>query len=245
MTLKSRASETAAVEKYTRHGFDEIASLGPGKVAFYGGSFDPPHLGHSSLIEAALRKHVDYVVISVHSWNPAKQGTLTDLKIRLMLVAAAMDSMYYADRIFLVDPNFLNGMQNEAFAQLARDLAGKGLQVSVLIGADAVRDSYPVFMRAMDHILGPRNGGYGKARDILTGPVHAIAQKEIDDAFDRIGTLELYVNNLSKKWKSWKGRKEELEYLCGSFRKLGYDLTLEKLSHGIERRVQGKSSWTT
>lgn len=61
------------------------------KVLIFGGSFDPPHLGHKALFKAAreqLRPDKSYVVPT--SQNPLKTAARTTLKQRRRLIRAAM-----------------------------------------------------------------------------------------------------------------------------------------------------------
>ena len=47
----------------------------PEVTAFFGGSFDPPHLGHLGVAEGALRSGLCQKVVWVPAWSqPQKQG---------------------------------------------------------------------------------------------------------------------------------------------------------------------------
>ncbi len=53
------------------------------RVALYGGSFDPPHLGHEAVIEAASLRGIEHV-IAVPAWcNPFKTETSAPADLRL------------------------------------------------------------------------------------------------------------------------------------------------------------------
>jgi len=54
------------------------------KIALYGGSFDPPHLGHIEVVEAALAKlDIDKLIILPAYQNPFKAGTHAPSNLRL------------------------------------------------------------------------------------------------------------------------------------------------------------------
>jgi nicotinate-nucleotide adenylyltransferase len=55
-------------------------------VALFGGSFDPPHIGHKAVVEAALNlKDIDKVVVIPTFLNPFKSSSHLSAKQRLQL----------------------------------------------------------------------------------------------------------------------------------------------------------------
>ena len=53
------------------------------KIALFGGSFDPPHLGHASVVENALKSlDIDKLIIMPTFINPFKSGFFADEKRR-------------------------------------------------------------------------------------------------------------------------------------------------------------------
>lgn len=53
-------------------------------IALYGGSFDPPHLGHIHVVQAALKAlDIDKVVVVPAFVNPFKSGTHAPAELRL------------------------------------------------------------------------------------------------------------------------------------------------------------------
>lgn len=53
-------------------------------IALYGGSFDPPHLGHVHVVHAALRQlDIDKVIVVPAFVNPFKSGTHAPAELRL------------------------------------------------------------------------------------------------------------------------------------------------------------------
>jgi nicotinate-nucleotide adenylyltransferase len=67
---------TIATERLSRptnviSGFKDLQCLNPENIVVYGGSFDPPHLGHLAVIQE-LKKHADLVVVMPLGRNPLK-----------------------------------------------------------------------------------------------------------------------------------------------------------------------------
>jgi len=57
------------------------------KVAIYGGSFDPPHLGHIAVIEAALNElNIDKLIIIPTFINPFKEAFTASSQQRLLWI---------------------------------------------------------------------------------------------------------------------------------------------------------------
>lgn len=55
------------------------------KIAIFGGSFDPPHLGHDSVVKNALKKlDIDKLIIMPTFINPFKQGFFADEQQRFL-----------------------------------------------------------------------------------------------------------------------------------------------------------------
>ena len=53
-------------------------------IALYGGSFDPPHIGHETIINALLQLHyIDNVVVMPTYLNPFKESSFAPAKLRL------------------------------------------------------------------------------------------------------------------------------------------------------------------
>jgi len=54
------------------------------KVAIFGGSFDPPHIGHQTIVNEALRLlEIDKLIVVPAFLNPFKQHSLASPKMRL------------------------------------------------------------------------------------------------------------------------------------------------------------------
>jgi len=108
------------------------------KIGILGGTFDPPHLGHISLANAA-REHLglDEIIFMPASRNPMKKGPQTPPKQRLEMVRLAVAShegLAYSDlEISRGGPSYaVDTLTELSFAQPA--------DYWFLIGADALKD---------------------------------------------------------------------------------------------------------
>ena len=53
-------------------------------IALYGGSFDPPHIGHEAVVKALLDlKYIDEIIIMPTFLNPFKDGSTAPASLRL------------------------------------------------------------------------------------------------------------------------------------------------------------------
>ena len=65
------------------YNFDKLKVVGV-IIALYGGSFDPPHLGHIHVVQAALQTlDIEKVIIVPAYVNPFKKGTHAPAQLRL------------------------------------------------------------------------------------------------------------------------------------------------------------------
>ena len=54
------------------------------KLTFFGGSFDPPHIGHEAVIKAATKELDSQVLVVMPTWrSPFKEGVCAPAKLRL------------------------------------------------------------------------------------------------------------------------------------------------------------------
>lgn len=157
-------------DEYFIEDFDMIAELAPADIAFYGGSFNPPHFGHQAVAESALLEYVDYVVFCPHYHNPAKSeaSKLIFHHVLTMLSIVAGDSEF-SNRLFVSKPSFLFGIQNEKFAEMVIQLERLKIYSYVLCGADAINANYRPIISHIPHIIAPR-GDAPIYTDILQKP---------------------------------------------------------------------------
>lgn len=156
-----------SITQYFIKNIDQLIELAPADIAFYGGSFFPPHSGHFAVAESALQEYVDYVVLCPHCHNPEKgQGAmLVAFNSTLELVALNIDASEFSHRLFVRSgPPDSNGIQNEKFVLLEKTLKENRINTFVLCGADAIKQDYCGHcsekirkeIRHIPHIIAPR-----------------------------------------------------------------------------------------
>jgi nicotinate-nucleotide adenylyltransferase len=120
------------------------------RIAVFGGTFDPPHLGHLVLAaDVHLRLGVDRVVFVPSADPPHKQGrAVTSAELRLEMVRAAVQG----DDRFEVDDLELRRQGLSYTVDTLRQFRRRdpGGELFFLIGADALRD-FPTW-RAPDEV---------------------------------------------------------------------------------------------
>ncbi len=110
------------------------------RVAFFGGSFDPPHLGHLAVAHAALAAlPLDTVLFAPVGAQPLKPaGSTASFDDRVEMTRLAIDGES-ALRISLADAPKPNGKPNYTLETLLEVKQGlpPGSQLYLLMGADA------------------------------------------------------------------------------------------------------------
>src|SRR5438045_2029390 len=108
------------------------------RIGILGGTFDPPHLGHLALANAA-REHLklDEVIFMPASRNPIKKGTQTPPKQRLEMVKRTVEGhpgLAYSDL------EITRGGPSYAVDTLTELSFAKPAEYWFLVGADALKD---------------------------------------------------------------------------------------------------------
>lgn len=108
--------------------------------AFFGGSFDPPHAGHDSMVRLAL-DHAKHVWIVPAVLSPFKQSTTAPFEERLAM-AGLMDSVRdHPDRTSVLDLE-----SRRPAPSYTKDTLGilrsenPGASIALVLGADAAAD---------------------------------------------------------------------------------------------------------
>lgn len=124
----------------------EADSIGFMRVAFFGGSFDPPHCGHLAIARAAReRLGLDRVLFAPVGWQPLKQeGASASFADRVAMTRLAIAGEVGCE-LSLIDapreaPEANNGAPNytaETLGQLRAEMPGDALYL--LMGADSLR----------------------------------------------------------------------------------------------------------
>jgi nicotinate-nucleotide adenylyltransferase len=120
---------------------DVLALGAPLRVAYFGGSFDPPHLGHLAVAMAAKEAlALDTVLFAPVGFQPLKpQGSQASFSQRLTMTHLAI-SGHPGFSISLADEPRSNGVPNYTWGtlQAVRAELPAGSQLFLLMGADSL-----------------------------------------------------------------------------------------------------------
>jgi nicotinate-nucleotide adenylyltransferase len=102
-------------------------------IALFGGSFDPPHLGHKAVVDAALSTlDVDKVIVMPAFLNPFKSKVFASSSLRLKWLETIFSSYENVD----VDEYELTCKQKVPTLQTVRHLLQSHEKIYLIIGAD-------------------------------------------------------------------------------------------------------------
>jgi nicotinate-nucleotide adenylyltransferase len=154
----------------------------PFRIGLFGGTFDPPHLGHLILAsEASAQLHLDRLLWVLTPSPPHKRGlVITPLKHRLAMLelAIAGDPSFELSRVELERPGPHYTL--DTVERIQADFPSA--DVILLIGGDSLRD-LPTWHRAADLVAACREIGVmrrpGDPADLaaLEGPLPGIRSK--------------------------------------------------------------------
>ena len=102
-------------------------------IALYGGSFDPPHLGHMQVVHSALQQlDIDKLIIVPAFVNPFKSGTHAPAELRLKW----LQKIFYDD--IDVEVSDIEVKQNRAVRSIetVEQFADRYEKIYFIIGAD-------------------------------------------------------------------------------------------------------------
>lgn len=144
------------------------------RVALYGGSFDPPHVGHVMAVAYALgRPGVDQVWL-VPTFRHAFGKPLTTFEHRLAMCRLAM-APFAADRVRVSEVEAGLGGTSRTIDTVQHLLAAHpGLRIDLVVGADIFRESaawkrFDDLRRLCGFIVLGRQG-YPPPEDVATSP---------------------------------------------------------------------------
>jgi nicotinate-nucleotide adenylyltransferase len=102
-------------------------------IALFGGSFDPPHIGHEAIVKTLLNfKDIDKVVVMPTFLNPFKSGSIAPSELRLKWLHDIFDSYERVEiNIYEVDLK-----KKTPTIQSVKYLLTKYKKIYLVIGAD-------------------------------------------------------------------------------------------------------------
>ncbi len=111
---------------------------GSGPIGLFGGTFDPPHLGHLILaVEARFRLGLDVVqlVVANDPWQKRGEAPLTPAVLRLEMATAAIEGH---DGLEVNDVEIRRGGTTYT-VDTVEGLAVEGRPITLIMGADTAR----------------------------------------------------------------------------------------------------------
>ena len=102
-------------------------------IALFGGSFDPPHIGHEAIVRALLNfKEIEKVVIMPTFLNPFKSSSHAPAELRLKWLHAIFDSFERVE----INSYEVNLKKKTPTIESVKYLLAKYKKIYLVIGAD-------------------------------------------------------------------------------------------------------------
>ena len=109
------------------------------KIGYFGGTFDPPHLGHLTLARTALKQMgLDQVLWVLTPLSPLKQKTFATLEQRVKMVELVVSSEDYF-RLSRVDLDRTPPYYSVDTAKLIRQQYQEPIELYFILGADSLK----------------------------------------------------------------------------------------------------------
>ncbi|MDE0194788.1 MAG: nicotinate (nicotinamide) nucleotide adenylyltransferase [bacterium] len=116
-------------------GSSSAAAAGPERLGVFGGTFDPPHIGHLAAAEAArwaLSLHRVMFVVANAPWQKINDQPVSPAEDRLALVRAAVANL----EGFEVSTLEIDRGGESSTAETLTELAGGGRELFLVVGSD-------------------------------------------------------------------------------------------------------------
>jgi nicotinate-nucleotide adenylyltransferase len=132
------------------------------KLAIFGGSFDPPHLGHYFIVKQALTKlNIDKIIIVPTFRNPWKKNFLAPPNLRFNWIKTIFQNSKFNSKIEISDFEIQNGRPTFAF-ETVRALSSLDDEVFLIIGADNLQklhlwDNFEEINSRVTFVIATRN----------------------------------------------------------------------------------------
>lgn len=130
------------------------------RVAIYGGSFDPPHLGHYKVVEEALRTlDIDKLIVLPNFLNPWKESTRFSPEERLSLLRDLFANFLKVEvSSFEID----NGYPTKSIESVLH-FSKLYEKIYLIIGADNLAklhlwDDFPEIEKRVSFVVASRDG---------------------------------------------------------------------------------------
>lgn len=129
-------------------------------IALFGGSFDPPHIGHEAIVKALLQlQEIDKVVVMPTFLNPFKSESHADASTRLKW----LQELFYGYKNVLIDSFEVDQNRKVSTIESVTYLLQKYKKIYVVIGADNLEKlstwhRYDELKRLVTFIIVPRDG---------------------------------------------------------------------------------------
>lgn len=111
------------------------------KIAYFGGTFDPPHLGHLNAIKLILdQTDVDlvYVVVSNDPWMKSSVRKITDPYLRLKMAQLAFENL---DRVKVSDIEITRGGKSYSIDTVKTILKNHpSARISLVVGSELLEE---------------------------------------------------------------------------------------------------------
>lgn len=154
-----------------------------GRLGLFGGTFDPPHLGHQAALRAVWEtRSLDRIVVTVAGdpYLKSSDATVTPAEIRLAMAHAAFDGM---EGVEVSDLEIRRGGPTYTI-DTVEELLQTADSVALIIGADVVAQ-LPRWHRAnelatmVDVVVLPRDNGSTELPAGWTGALVAMAPVDV------------------------------------------------------------------
>ncbi|MDD2478641.1 MAG: nicotinate (nicotinamide) nucleotide adenylyltransferase [Victivallaceae bacterium] len=109
------------------------------RIAFFGGTFDPPHLGHSEIVRRVLENNLTDLALFVPSWSPPHKGEspVTPFFHRMAMLKLAVDGVDgFAISNIEERLKFIPSYTVKILEELDREFPND--QIQLMIGADSL-----------------------------------------------------------------------------------------------------------
>ena len=187
------------------------------KIAIYGGSFDPPHFGHSFAIWALLNSKLFDEIWVIPSGDRADKPKATDSKHRVAMLSLLLDDTF-KEKVFVKDFQINDKNCPSTTYELIKYLEKEDNKYFVVIGAELLAElktwaNYEKLVKELNFVVIPRLNINNKA-DFLSSVIILDTPKELD-----FNISSSVIRGLVKDKKSLAGimSKNIIDYISNNY----------------------------